>query len=117
VHGTIPVIVFIVVPDLQSTVKEKKGGDVPVKAVDWAIQHCYKYLRAKNHEDLDKVCYLLHMCDDVIHVIVFTSGNDICSQLMHTMSDDVIVSCFVHVIPTHKSGVLRTILAKLREKR
>jgi hypothetical protein len=36
-------------------VKEKKGGNVPVKAVDWALQHCYKYLRCKNHEDLDRV--------------------------------------------------------------
>jgi hypothetical protein len=43
------------VPDLSAATKEKKGGQVPAKAVDWAIQHCLRFVRSKNHEDLDKV--------------------------------------------------------------
>jgi tubulin monoglycylase TTLL3/8 len=44
-----------VVPDLLSTIREKKGGTVPSKALDWAIQQCDQYIRSKNHEDIDKL--------------------------------------------------------------
>lgn len=52
--------VCAVVPDLQSTVHEKKGGTVPSKAVDWALQQCDRYIRSRNHEDIDKVGLLTH---------------------------------------------------------
>ena len=35
------------------TLQERLGGEVPSKAVDWALSQCERFIRFKTHEDLD----------------------------------------------------------------
>jgi len=45
----------VVVPDLDSMSRQKKGGQVPRTAVDVACDCCMRYIRSRCHDDLDKV--------------------------------------------------------------
>ena len=49
------VFCVVVVPDLDSLARRKKGGEIPAAAVDLAAQYCMRYIRSRCHEDLDKV--------------------------------------------------------------
>jgi len=46
-------MLVVVAPDLKATSRDRKGGSVPAKAIDWAINQCDRYVGAKNHEDID----------------------------------------------------------------
>ena len=78
-------------PDLQSCVREKKGGVVPGKAVDWAIHLCCRFLRMKTHEDLDKVAH------------VFTQVK---RPLFHQNSAQPDQTCVVEMSPTSLTDIL-----------
>lgn len=49
-----------VLPDLKKE-KGKKGGEVPIKAVDWAIYVLDRFVKSKNHEDIDTKVTLVHL--------------------------------------------------------
>jgi len=42
-----------VVPELES--RPRPGGQVPATAVDLACQYCQRYIRSRQHDDIDKV--------------------------------------------------------------
>ena len=64
------VILYVVVPDLDSLVRPRKGGRVPSSAVDLAAQYCMRYIRSRCHDDLDKVSAFSTLC--------MTSTTEIC---------------------------------------
>ena len=33
--------------------KAKKGGQVSIKALEWALTHCHRYIQFRNHKDID----------------------------------------------------------------
>lgn len=43
---------FVVKPKI--VIHEKAGGEIPSKAVDWALGQCERFYRFKTHEDLDQ---------------------------------------------------------------
>jgi hypothetical protein len=40
-------------PDLKENQRKKTGGEVPLKAVEWALFHLDRCIKAKNHDDID----------------------------------------------------------------
>lgn len=46
-------MIIFVGPRGKKSNAKKKGGFVPMRAIDLALQQCAKFLRFKTHEDLD----------------------------------------------------------------
>ena len=43
-----------VLPDLKAqTHRKRRSTEVPVKAVEWALQQCERHLQSKSHHDID----------------------------------------------------------------